>query len=89
MKSARLEARISVEQKSLIEQAAAFEGRTVTDFVVQAVDRAARQVVQEHATLRLNREQSRSFVERLLTAERPNARLKAAARKHKRQVDSR
>lgn len=89
MKAARLEARVTDEQKSLIERAAAYEGRSVTDFVVTAVDRAARDVIQEHEVIQLNREQSRQFVERLLAADKPNARLKAAARRYKRQVESR
>ena len=41
-KTARLEARISAEQKALIERAAAYERRSVSDFVVQAVQREAK-----------------------------------------------
>ena len=38
----RLEARITADQKSLIEHAAALQGRTVTDFVLTSVQDAAR-----------------------------------------------
>ncbi len=33
----RLEARVTAEQKALIERAAALQGRTVTDFVLTSV----------------------------------------------------
>jgi len=39
----RLEARVTVEQKTLIERAAALQGHTVTDFVVTSVQDAARE----------------------------------------------
>src|ERR1035438_7965494 len=39
----RLEARITPDQKELIERAACVQGRTVTDFVVSALQEAAKQ----------------------------------------------
>ncbi len=58
-KNARLEARITGEQKELIERAAAYEGRSVSDFVVATVQEAAKTIIQEHELLRRNRSQSR------------------------------
>jgi hypothetical protein len=46
-KSARIETRVSQEQKELIERAAAFSGRTVSDFVLAHVEVAARKVIEE------------------------------------------
>jgi len=88
-RSARLEARITQSQKTLIERAAAYEGRTVSDFVVSKLASAAEAVIQEHEIIRLNRAQSRAFVEALLNPPAPNAALRKAARRHQRVVESR
>lgn len=88
-RSARLEARISAPQKALIERAAAYEGRTVSDFVVSTVASAAEAIVHEHEIIRLNRAQSLAFVEALLNPPAPNAALRKAARRHDRLVESR
>ena len=87
-KSARLEARISVEQKSLIEQAAAYEGRTVSDFVVQTVQQAAKSVIEQYESIRLSRSQSRAFVDVFLNPPDPNDALRQAAAEHHRDVSS-
>jgi uncharacterized protein (DUF1778 family) len=87
-KSARLEARISAEQKALIERAAAYEGRSVSDFVVQAVQREAKAIVEGHEVLKLDAAQSKKFVEDLLRSTKPNAALKRAAAEYKRRVTS-
>jgi uncharacterized protein (DUF1778 family) len=87
-RSARLEARITQSQKALIERAAAYEGRTVSDFVVSKLASAAEAVIQGHEIIRLNEAQSRTFVESLLNPPAPNATLRKAARRHKRLVDS-
>jgi uncharacterized protein (DUF1778 family) len=81
-----LEARITAEQKAVIELAAAYEGRSVSDFVVRCVQEAAKAVVRDHETLRLNREQSEAFVQMLLDAPEPNAALREAAQEYRSQV---
>jgi uncharacterized protein (DUF1778 family) len=88
-RSARLEARVTKDQKTLIERAAAYQGRSVSDFVVGALADAAKTVVEEHELIRLNPAESRRFVELLLNPPEPNAALKAAARKWRRTVTSR
>jgi uncharacterized protein (DUF1778 family) len=88
-RSARLEARITAEQKELIERAAAYEGRSVSDFVVATVQQAAKDIVQERELLRLNKSQSRAFVETLLNPPEPNDALQQAAAEYRRDVVSR
>jgi uncharacterized protein (DUF1778 family) len=88
-KMARLEARITEQQKAMIERAAAYEGRSVTDFVVHALAQVAKTVVHDHEVLRLNPAQSRAFVQRLLKPSKPNRALRAAAKKHRRSVATR
>ena len=86
MRTTRLEARITAEQKAMIERAAAYEGRSVSDFVIHSVQEAAKAVVREHETLWLNRQQSEALVQMLLDAPEPNAALQEAAQEYRRQV---
>ncbi len=88
-RSARLETRLTKSQKELIERAAAYQGRTVTDFVVNALASAAEAVVQEHEVIRLNQAQSLAFVQSLLDPPGPNSAMRRAARKYGRTVESR
>ena len=87
-KNARLEARISVAQKALIERAAAYEGRTVTDFVIHTVQEAAKAVIRGHEIIELDAAESRAFVDGLLKPQRPNKALKAAVKEYRTRVNS-
>lgn len=88
-KSARIETRVSQEQKELIERAAAFSGRTVSDFVVAHVEVAAKKVIEEHEKLQLDQAQSRVLVDALLSPKKPNKKLKLAMEQHRKRVESR
>jgi uncharacterized protein (DUF1778 family) len=86
LRTARLEARITADQKAMIERATAYEGRSVSDFVVHSVQEAAKAVVREHETLRLNRQQSETLVQMLLEPPEPNAALREAGEEYHRRV---
>lgn len=88
-RSARLEARLTDHEKSLVERAAAYQGSTVAEFVVRALTTASESVIQNHEILQLNSVQSQAFVELLLKPREPNAALRKAAREHRRTVTSR
>jgi uncharacterized protein (DUF1778 family) len=89
LKSARIETRVSPEQKELIERAAAYSGRTVSDFVVAHVEMAARKVIDEQERLHLDQAQSRALVDALLAGKNPNKKLKLAMEAYRKRVDSR
>ena len=88
-KSARLETRVSTEQKELIERAAAYTGRSVSDFVVAHVEVAAKRVIDEYERLHLDREQSQILVKALLSPKRPNKKLRQAMENYRNRVESR
>ncbi len=88
-KSARIETRVSQEQKDLIERAAAVSGRTVSEFVLAHVEVAAKQVIEEHEKLHLDQTQSRILVDALLAPKKPNKRLKLAVEGYRKRVESR
>ena len=79
----RLEARITAEQKSLIDRAAALQGRTVTDFVLTAVQDAARRAIEAHHQLELSVRDSQAFVDALLNLKPVNDRLRDTVRRYR------
>jgi uncharacterized protein (DUF1778 family) len=82
----RLEARVTAEQKSLIERAAALQGRSVTDFVLTSVQDAARRAIEEHSQLALSVRDSEAFVDALLNPEPVNDRLRDTVRRYRERV---
>jgi len=83
VRSQRLEARVTAEQKTLIERAAALQGRTVTDFVLSSVQDAARRAIEEHQQLTLSVRDSGAFVDALLNPRPVNDRLRATVRRYR------
>jgi len=82
----RLEARVTAEQKSLIERAAALKGRTVTDFVLTSVQDAARRAIEEHSQLALSIRDSEAFVDALLNPKPVNGRLRDTVRRYRKRA---
>ncbi|MBB3138849.1 uncharacterized protein (DUF1778 family) [Rhizobium pisi] len=79
----RLETRVTADQKSLIERAAALQGRTVTDFVLSSVQEAARRAIEEHQRMDLSVRDSEAFVEALLNPQPVNDRLRDTVRRYR------
>lgn len=63
LKNARLEFRITSEQKDAIEEAAAIEGRTVTDFSASALYERAQEVIERERRLRVDAIRFDAFIE--------------------------
>ena len=79
----RLEARVTAEQKGLIERAAALQGRTVTDFVLTSVQDAARRAIEEHNQLALSVRDGEAFVDALLNPKPVNKRIRDTVRRYR------
>jgi uncharacterized protein (DUF1778 family) len=82
-KTARLEARITNEQKALFQHAADLTGRSLTEFVVSCAQEVATRAVREHEVLALSGRDRRVFVDALLKPNPPNKRLRQAARRYR------
>ena len=67
IRSARLEARITPDALDIVKRAAEIQGRSVSDFVVTAVQEAAHRAIDETQLIRLSVEDQRAFVGALLT----------------------
>ena len=85
-RGARLEARISLQQKTVLQQAAALSGRTLSEFVVASAQEAAGRIIQEHETIRLGRTEQIAFVRALVNPPPPNVRLRKAAAAYRKQM---
>ena len=79
----RLETRVTAQQKTLIEHAAALQGRTVTDFVLTSVQEAARRAIEEHQQLELSVRDSQAFVDALFNSKPVNDRLRDTVRRYR------
>jgi len=76
--SARLEARISQDLHMTVKRAAEIEGRTMTDFVVHALQMAAIQTIAQADHVRLSVADQEEFANALIAPAKPNAALKRA-----------
>lgn len=88
-KRERLEARISAEQKELLQRAAALQGWSLSDFVVESAQRAAEATIREHSIIALSTRDSLMFMEAVLNPPPPTARLRAAAERYLDEVEER
>lgn len=76
--TARLEARISTDLHSLLKRAAELQGRTMTDFVVSAIQDAARRAIEQSDVMRLSLADQECFAQALLCPPQPAPALKRA-----------
>lgn len=65
--SARLEARISTDLHAMLKRAAELQGRTMTDFVVAAVQDAAQRAIEQLDVVRLSLADQACFAQALLS----------------------
>ncbi|WP_029526863.1 type II toxin-antitoxin system TacA family antitoxin [Polaromonas glacialis] len=78
MTTARLEARISTELHALLKRAAEIQGRTVTDFVVAAVQEAAQRSISQAEIIQLSLADQQCFAQALLAPPLPVPALERA-----------
>ncbi len=81
--TARLEARISTELHAQLKRAAELQGRTMTDFVVAAVQQAAQQAIQQSSVIQLSVRDQELFAQALLAPARPVPALKRAFKRRR------
>ena len=82
-KQERLEARVTQEQKRMIERAAEIRGTSVTNFVLASAQQAATETIKDFEVLTLRDKARELFVAALLNPPAPNATARAAAKRYK------
>ena len=78
LQSARLEARISQDLHMTVKRAAEIQGRTMTDFVVHALQMAANRTIAQADHIRLSVADQEAFANALIAPAKANAALKRA-----------
>jgi uncharacterized protein (DUF1778 family) len=86
--TARLEARISTDLHAMLKRAAEIQGRTMTDFVVSAVQVAAQEAIEKFEVIRLSLADQECFAQALLSPPRPTPALKRAFARHRKLVSA-
>lgn len=76
-KNARLEARVTIEQKHLMERAASLRGQNLTEFMVAVLAEAATQIVKDRELIEITDRDRQVFAEALLNPVPPSDRAYA------------
>jgi uncharacterized protein (DUF1778 family) len=71
-KTARLEARVTVDQKELMERAAGLRGQNLTEFMISVLADAATQTIKDRELIELTDRDRLVFAEALLNPEPPS-----------------
>ena len=77
----RLDARVTPEEKELLQEAANAKGLSLTAFLTSSATDAALKVLKERHVIELGRKDQQLFAEAMLNPTKPNARLQAVAKK--------
>lgn len=81
--TARIEIRCSEDLKNRLNQVAEIQGRSISDFVVEAASEKANQFIMEHQVISLTLKQSKAFAEALTNPPAPNEYLMESGRLYK------
>jgi len=88
-KSERVNLRLNEKAKRRIEQAASFEGKTVSGFIVSSALENAEKTIQKYETMVLDRRDARRFFDVIVNPPAPNDKLRTAMDEHEKRVVSR
>jgi uncharacterized protein (DUF1778 family) len=86
---ARIEFRVTQEQKRQFERAAAVQGRTLTEFLLASAEQSAAKAIQDHDLLQLRGNAQAEFISALLHPPEPNEKLETAFERYAREVEAR
>jgi uncharacterized protein (DUF1778 family) len=82
-RTARVEARISPEALAVVKRAAEIQGRSVSDFIVEAAQQAAHRTIEETTIIRVAVEDQRRIMEAILNPPEPNEALRRAMQRRR------
>ena len=87
-KRERIEARVTADEKEIVQRAATLSGSSLTDFVMRSALEAARATIRAHQVIELSVSDSQTFVAALIDPPEPNENLRALARRYHEFVDA-
>lgn len=86
LSTARLDARISAELHTMLKRAAELQNRTMTDFVIAAVQEAAHRTIEQTEIIRMSLADQERFAQALLSPPKATPALKRAFARHRKLV---
>ena len=86
IKRDRMHLRLDAKAKRALERAAAYEEKTVSDFVLANAVAAAERVIDAHEKITLSTPDWDVFYDALINPPEPNEKLKEAARRYRERV---
>ena len=86
-RKARLEVRVSTEQKNMCMRAAELQGTTLTEFVMRNLQEAAQRTIKEYERLELDAQERELFITSLLNPPAPNENLRRADERYRAIMD--
>ncbi|VUS23190.1 DUF1778 domain-containing protein [Klebsiella spallanzanii] len=81
LKKQRIDLRLTPDDKSMIEEAAALTNQSMTQFMVSSASAHAAEVIEQHRRLQLSEESWNQVMEAISNPPEPNERLRQAARR--------
>jgi uncharacterized protein (DUF1778 family) len=82
-RTARVEARISPDALAVVKRAAEIQGRSVSEFIVDAAQQLAHKTIEETTVMRLSVEDQRLIMESILDPPEPTEALRRAFEAHR------
>ena len=86
IKSERINLRLKSDIKTLFERAASFEGKTVSNFIINSAVERAEETVRKHESMFLNAKNSKTFFNALSGDIKFNKKLSDAFEEHSQRV---
>jgi uncharacterized protein (DUF1778 family) len=84
----RFDIRLSKEQKEFFEYAAQLGGfRTSTEFVIQAIQKQATQIIEKHQSILQSKKDQAVFFDALMNPPKPNTNLKKAVARYNKTIN--
>lgn len=85
-KDERINLRLKQSSKRLLERAASFEGKTISNFILSSALAHAEKAVQAHEVMSLNAQDAETFFNALAAPVRFNRKLTGAFKEHDKRV---
>ena len=85
-KTSRLEARVTEEQKALLQRAAVLAGQSLSEFIVNSAREAALRTISDFELIKLTSQERDTFIATLLNPPAPGARLAQAVKNYKKRA---
>ncbi len=87
-RTTRIEARITPDALKIAKHVAKMEGRSLSDFVVTAIEAAVKKSVEDRRTILLSIEDQRAFAKAILNPPAPSASMRRAAKAYRERIQS-